>query len=184
MSRPKPGAYVYDFVGLGITPVPEGTQLTETIAASGNIDVIDVTTNRNDNQRRIRLQWEADRVVQLSNATVIRGEQKLCEYDPPLEVLHIPLFSENFEDQHFQGSACEQTVKISVLDLDSVKDATGRSWPVWQIEVRGESAGRLESETRWFSPELGRDIRVETTTQTGESESQTARVLSRYPSPV
>lgn len=175
---------MYDFVGLGITPVPEGTQLTETISPSGNVDVIDVTTNRNDNKRRVRLQWEADRVVQLSNATVIGGEEKVCDYEPPLEILHIPMFSESFEEQHFSGTACEQTVQISVLDIDTVKDATGRNWPVWQIEVRSESAGRFESETRWFSPELGRDIRVETTTQTGESESQTARVLSRYPSPV
>jgi hypothetical protein len=181
VARPRPGAYVYELAGIGGTEVPDGTQLTQTIAASGDVDFITVTTNRNDNTQRLELRWESKRVVQLSNQTTIGGQQRTCVYDPPLEVLHIPMFIEPFDDQTFRGAACESKVEIEVVDRDSVKDATGRAWSVWVIETRSEASGRSDMTTHWFSPELGRDIRTQTTTETTDRQDQTEQILSRYP---
>jgi hypothetical protein len=184
VARPKPGEYVYDVSGLGATNVPEGTQLIERLEVSGDLYNITVTNTRNRNAQRIQLRWESNRVVQLSNETIIGGQRRTCTYDPPLEILHIPMTAEPFNDQSFSSTTCESKIEIEVLDRDSVQDANGKAWGVWVIEVRSEAAGRTDVRTRWFSPELGRDIRIQTTTDTAERQDQTEQILARYPGPI
>lgn len=181
VARPQPGKYVYDLQGVGNTAVPIGTQLTEAVEASGDLYTIVVTNNRNENAQRFQLRWEADRVVQLSNETSIGGERNVCAYDPPLDVLHIPMFAEVFDEQQFSNTTCEERIEIEVVDGDSVKDANGKSWDVWVVEIRSEAPGRTDMATRWFSPELGRDIRSRTTTDRGARLDETEQILRSYP---
>ena len=179
VNRPQPGEYVYDFCGLRNTPVPQRTRLTESVSAQGDVYTIDVSTNLNENTRRIQLRWEEGRVLQLSNETVIGGERKACSYRPPLEVLHIPIRVEDFSSQRISGT-CQETVKVGVVGRASIGDANGRKWSTWIIEYRREF-GQTERERHWFSPELGRVVRLETTSGGGEAASHTAQLLRRYP---
>lgn len=183
VKRPKPGEYVYEVIGVGATTVPSGTVITDTLSVSGDIYTIDVTNSRNDNRRQIRLRWEDDRILQLSNDTVVDGERVTCTYEPPLVILHNPVRAEDFPIQRFTSRTCEQSFEVSVVERTSVKDKKGKAWQVWTIEVLRNASGRRDEETHWFSPELGRDIRLETATQTAADYNQTALILSSYPAP-
>lgn len=181
VKRPTPGAYLYDICGLGGTPVQSGTRLTEKIGREGDIDSIEITTNVNDNVRRVLLRWEENRVVQLINGTVIRGVGRRCTYDPPLEILHIPMRAETFPEQQSDPTRCQGKINIAVLGRQGVRDATGRTWQTWVIELNGEKEAQTEQEKHWFSPDLGRDIRIEVSTERRDSVNQTAQLLRRYP---
>ncbi len=182
-SRPKPGAYVYDLIGIGFTAgdVPQGTRLTETIQADNNIDTVLITNNVNKNKRRVRYRWESKRVEQLSNETIILGVSRTCVYQPPVEILHLPIRREDYKEQTPQGAACERIIEVSVVGTEGVKDATGRVWTTWIINFHSEGGGRALDETRWFSPELGVNIRVESSSETSGARNETAQVLRSHP---
>jgi hypothetical protein len=181
-ERPRSGDYVYEFIGLGTTSVPNGTVLTDAIATSGNDMAITVTNSRNDNVRRIGRRWEEGRVVELSNETVIGGNRRACSYDPPIEIMHIPIRVEEFREQESGGPGCEATNAINVVGREDTEDATGKMWSTWVIERQILSGDRTDEEKHWFSPDLGHDIRVETVTETGGRRTETAQLLRSYPS--
>lgn len=184
VKRPPAGDYVYKIVGLGTTTVDENTLLTERVSVAGDEFVIDVSNNRNDNTQQLRLRWEANRVVQLSNDISVDGVRRTCVYEPPLVLFNLPMKSEDLDEQSFDSTRCEQSIAISVTERASVKDDTGRTWATWVIEVLREGRGRTDEETHWFAPELGRDIRVETTSESAEAYNHTLRILRSYPAPV
>lgn len=184
VARPQPGQYVYEIIGVGATNVPSGTAITEQLSVSGDMYTIDVTNTRNENRQQVRLRWEADQVVQLSNDITVDGQRRTCVYDPPLVILHSPIRAEDFPKQRFSSTKCEQAIEISVTDRTSVKDRKGKSWQVWQIQIRREHAGRTDEEIHYLSPELGRDIRIEQSSETATSSNQTVQILSSYPAPV
>ena len=181
VERPRAGDYVYDFCGLGETRIGDGTQLTEHIAVEGDIYIVDVTNNRNKNTRRYRLRWEEGRVVQLSNVTNIGGSPRGCAYEPPIENIPIPLKVHDLPPQTTGNGACEQTLDISVVGRATVEDATGKKWATWIIDYEAESGSRTDQERHWLSPELGHDVRVETTSQSQGNTTQTAQLLRSYP---
>lgn len=181
-ERPRDGDYVYDFIGLGTTDVPDGTILTETIETSGEDFTITVTNSRNDNARRIGRRWEEGRVVEHSNQTVIGGNRRACGYDPPIEVMHIPIRVEEFKEQESGGPGCEATNAINVVGREDTEDATGKMWSTWVIERQILSGDRTDEERHWFAPELGHDVRVETVTESGGRRTETAQLLRSYPS--
>lgn len=181
-EQPRPGTYVYELLGQRGTDVPEGSLLTEELSASGNDYSVLITNNQNSNTRTIRLRWEEERVVQLSNQTTVGGDRRTCNFEPPLETLHIPIRIEEFSEQATGGPGCNQTVAISVVGRQEIQDATGRTWSTWIIEMQSLSGGRTDEETRWFSPELGRDVRIDTATETDTRRSETTQLLSSFPS--
>jgi hypothetical protein len=181
IRRPATGDYVYEFCGLGGTDVPSGTKLKENLAREGDLDSIEVSTNINRNLRRIVLRWEEGRVLQLINGTIIAGRGRRCTYDPPLEILHIPIRVESFAQQDTDPSLCRGRVDVSVLGRQSVRDGEGRRWTTWVIEVNSEAPSQTEQERHWFAPDLGRDVRVETTTEKADVVNQTAQLLLSYP---
>lgn len=184
VTRPQPGQYVYEIIGVGATNVPAGTAITEHVTVSGDTYTIDVTNTRNENRQQVQLRWEADQVLQLSNDITVDGQRRTCVYNPPLVILHDPIRAEDFPKQRFNSTTCEQAIEISVTDRTSVKDRKGKSWQVWQVQIRREHAGRTDEEIRYFSPELGRDIRIEQSSETATSSNQTVQILSSYPAPV
>ena len=181
-ERPRAGDYVYEFIGLGTTDVPDGTVLTDSIAVEGEDIVITVTNSRNDNARRIGRRWEEGRVVETSNQTIIGGTRRACTYDPPIEIMHIPVRVEEFKEQESGGPGCQTTNAINVVGREDTEDATGKVWPAWVIERQILSGDRTDEETHWFSPELGHDVRVETITVSGGRRTETAQLLRSYPS--
>jgi hypothetical protein len=181
VTRPQPGVYVYDFVGQGETTVPAGTQITESITVKGNVYTVDVSTNRNANQQSYQLRWSSDRVLQLDNETVIGGTRGSCPYNPPLDVLHLPVRAEHFKSQETGVAACRERFDIEVFNREMVQDATGHPWAAWIIQVRTETNDRTKEETHWFAPKLGRDIRVEVTEDTTTAHRETAQILRSYP---
>lgn len=184
LARPRAGEYIYEIVGVGATNVPSGTAITENISASGDEYTIDVTTSTNENRQQIRLRWEAERVLQLSNDIVVDGERRTCVYDPPLVILHNPVREEDLPKQRFNSTTCEQSIEISVTERTSVKDRKGKSWQVWHIHIARNHAGRRDEEEHYFSPELGRNIRLEQSSETAASSNQTVQILASYPGPV
>jgi len=181
-SRPRPGTYVYDLIGLGETKskVPAGSQLTEQISVSGDVYTVEVTNNQNANTQRIEFRWEDGRVVRLANETVLGGRRTSCRYDPPLEVLRIPIRQEEYREQEATG--CDETTQISVVGREKIEDAEGKAWETWALELHSDSGGRSDQATRWFSPELGREIRIDTASETPEGRNETSQLLRSYPS--
>jgi hypothetical protein len=180
-GRPPTGDYTYEFCGLGGTEVRSGTKLKERVTREGELDLVEVTTSVNDNIRRIVLRWEQKRVVQLINGTVISGIGRRCNYDPPLEILHIPIRVESFPSQETDARLCKGRVEVSVLGRQTIRDANDREWSTWVIEVDSEGQSQTDQEKHWFAPELARDIRIETTTEKPDSVNQTAQLLMSYP---
>ena len=99
-------------------------------------------------------------------------------------LLHNPLRVEDYPDQRYSSSSCEQRIEVTVVERASAKDKNGKAWDVWRIQVRRHASGRRDEETHWFSHELGRDIRIETGTETQNDYNQTLQILSSYPGPV
>jgi hypothetical protein len=118
--------------------------------------------------------------VQLFNAIVIGGRERRCTYNPPLEIIHSPIRVESFPRQE-TGALCRGTVDVTVLGRQSVRDANGRTWPTWVIEIASKNGSQTDQEKHWFSPELGRDIRSETATEKIDVVDQTAQLLRSYP---
>jgi hypothetical protein len=181
VTRPRVGDYVYDFCGLGDTHVPAGTKFKEHLTTDGDLYTIEVTNNLNGNSRRYQIRWEGNRVVQTSNATTIGGQRRACEYQPPLEILHVPIRVESFASQKTDAALCAGTVDVTVLGRQSVRDASRRKWSTWVIEISTRSGARTDEERHWFSTELGRDIRLETRTEESGKTDQTAQLLRSYP---
>ena len=182
MSRPRPGNYVYSFFGLGQTSVPQGTELVERVSVSGDEYTIDITNNLNANTRRVRLRWEANRVLQLSNETVIQGQRRSCTFDPPLEILHIPIKAETFETQTSEAELCPSSTDIRVVGRERIEDVNNRIWTTWIIEMQMLEGDRVTTDTHWLSPELGRDVRIESRVE-GPNPSETGQLLKASPAP-
>jgi hypothetical protein len=179
VRRPQAGEYVYDLEGRSGTPVPKGTQITEKVSASGDAYTVDVSNNRNSNTRQFIYKWSSDRVLQTFVQSTINGVTKKCTYQPPLEALHIPIRAEKFPTQKWESKECTGQLDIEIFGQEEVEDATGRSWVTWRIETRNESGEPIE--TRWFSNELGRDVRILATTVISGTKTVTETVLRSYP---
>jgi hypothetical protein len=121
-------------------------------------------------------------VVELSNETVIGGNRRACSYDPPIEIMHIPIRVEEFREQESGGPGCEATNAVNVVGREDTEDATGKTWSTWVIERQILSGDRTDEERHWFSPDLGHDVRVETVTESGGRRTETAQLLRSYPS--
>lgn len=181
VNAPRPGDYVYDFVGLEGVDVPEGTQVTEAVSIEGDIHTVNITNTRNKNTRQIQMRWGEKQVLILSQEQTISGERLACPYEPPLVTLRMPIRVEDFGTQTTGRGVCQRTVETTVVGRENVEDATGRSWPTWVIEVSASAGGQTGETKRWFSTELGREIRIEEGTADG---ARTAQVLRSYPSGV
>lgn len=179
VRRPRSGKYVYDLVGRGTTKVPAGSQLTESVSSSGDAYTSDISNNKNSNTRRIRYKWETDKVLQTSVESTINGRTTKCTYQPPLEVLHLPIHTEKFPTQRWESNECSGQLEFEVFGQEEVDDATGRPWVTWRIEVRDASGRPVE--TRWFSAELGRDVRNQSISDVDGVTQQTETVLRSYP---
>jgi hypothetical protein len=198
VNRPKAGRYVYDISGESTSPFapgpqkfPSGSQLTTRITHSGNTNTDETTSSAQAGRVVAKTRWESARVLLLSYTVEQSGQTLSCTFNPPLEIIHIPIKAETFPSQNLsgQGNACGGTLRITVEGQENVKDATGKTWSTWRVKVRQEvknnQLNTTADETRWFSPDLGVQVRSQSN-QSGSFSganfsSKTTSVLRSYP---
>jgi hypothetical protein len=178
INRPKSGRYVYDLSGEATNPLnpsapPEkfagGAQTTSNISHQGNVTTDESTTSEQAGRTVSKTRWESTKVSLLSISIDTQAGTFSCTFNPPLVILHIPIKAEKFPTQTLKGdgNACSGKVDITVEGKEDVKDATGRSWSTWRVKVRQEvNSDQLTTktdETRWFSPDLGAQVRSQAT---------------------
>jgi hypothetical protein len=198
VNRPKVGRYIYDVSGEGKgpfdpspRPIPSGAQTTTRITRSGNTNTDETTSSAQAGRIVAKTRWEPTKVLLLSYTVEQSGQTLSCTFNPPIEIIHIPIKAEKFPTQNLsgQGNACGGTVDITVEGKENVKDATGKTWSTWRVkvhqEVRNNQLNTTADETRWFSPDLGVQVRAQSN-QSGSFSgasfsSKTTSVLRSHP---
>jgi hypothetical protein len=178
INRPKAGRYVYDLTGEQTNPLnpsapPEkfapGAQTTLQTSHQGNVTTDESTSSEQAGRAVYKSRWESTKVSLLSINLESQAGSLNCTFDPPLVIVHIPIKPEKFPTQSLKGSgnACNGKVDITVEGRENVKDATGRSWSTWRVKVRQEvktdQLTTVGDEIRWFSPDLGTQVRTQVT---------------------
>lgn len=204
VNRPKTGKYVYDLEGTRKNPFcpagceyPDDATRTTEISADGDVYTAKATNSEEAGSTTSRARWESNRVLLLF--TKIEGPvQFSCTFEPPVEILHMPVKAETFPAQPWSSDDCEGTTKITVVAEEDVQDANGKTWPTWKIEQetdyrfegdQGTASGKTRS-TTWLSPDLGTAVKSherndgEFAGQTGTRspiDSDTTTTLKRHP---
>jgi hypothetical protein len=203
VNRPREGTYVYSYASESTnasapnaTPqrAPEGAELTSKVTQDGDIITTEEKASTGPAVATARWRWSDDRAVELSHETKSPRGTAGCRFEEPIEMLHFPMKVEEFETQNLdgEGTSCNGTRDVAVEGTEEVEDEDGKAWPTWRVRYESQARGmgftNRTTVVRWFSPELGKDVKTETTselidesdkvTQRGESTS----VLKAYPS--
>jgi hypothetical protein len=201
VNRPKEGTYIYAFDGSrsaadpSAEPVsaPEDAEFESKVSIDGGVIETVEQTSYGSTVATTTYRWKADTVLELSIETKSSAGTAGCEVESPIEVIRIPIKKGKYTSQDYDGTgiACDRTKETEVLRQEDVRDAEGRTWSTWVFEIKtvGRSPGLTEefTETKWFSPDLGKDIKTETETAgigAGGKElyrAQTSTLLKRYP---
>lgn len=198
LTRPEPGTYTYEFSGRSLDPRDRSTvlnsvedvEVTEKISRDGDADVTEIVNSANpDAVARVRTRWDRDGLVLVASESRTPQGSSTCEFEPPVLIVPDTLAESRLPRQTWESANCRGTVDVTVRGRDTVSDGTGRRWRTWKIQVRtrtttaGESID--ETETRWFSPELGKYIRTARVAEGIRAErrfyNQTNTLLSSRP---
>ncbi len=202
VNRPKEGEYVYSYESESTnaaTPTASprrsspDAELISAVNEDGDVTTTNEKTTEGAATASSQWRWSDDRVVELSFETKTSQGSAGCKFDTPIEVLRLPIKKEKYDTQEFDGSgtSCDGQRTITIEDTEDTKDDGGTTWSTWRIrietEVRATGVTNRSTIIRWFSPDLGKDIRTETTSELvnasggvsarGESTS----VLKTYP---
>ena len=178
VNTPKDGRYVYRYKGEQTDPFnpTAGPQqfdgeLTVESSHSGNVYTAEQTNTESPGRVTTRTRWEPTRILLLSFKTETAGGDFNCTYDPPILIAKVPFHPEKFPTQNTKGSgnACDGKFDINVERMETVKDATGRSWSTWRVHVvftvGNEQFTNTTDQIQWFSPDLGLEIRTQETSK-------------------
>lgn len=172
VNRPRTGRYTYEVTGEATDPftgqrqpVPDGARAFTEISASGNVLTSETTNNQMQGEVTTRSRWETTKVSLLEFRITQPVVNVRCDYDPPLEILHMPVKRETFPSQtRKDGTDCTQTTRIQVVGQEDVR-AMGRVWKTWKITQRttynfnnGGITGTL-NQTLWVAPDLGTSVK-------------------------
>lgn len=194
-NRPKAGTYVYELSVKSLDPDDESKELqsvnaeqTEKITIDEDVVTSELSTDRAKVVDRIVTKWEKDRILLLSSGTSTGSGFPTCEFEPPITVLHIPIRAGKTDAQEWDSPGCKGQMTIEVIGPATAPDASGKAWKTWKYEVTEttRTAGTITLvEKRWFSPELGRNIRWERDTRSEQASSRyhhvTQAALKSYP---
>lgn len=194
-NRPKPGTYTYELTVKSLDPDDDGKELqsvtaeqTEKITIDEDVVTSELSTDRAKVVDRVVTKWEDDRILFLSTGTSTGKGFSTCEFEPPITVLEIPIRIGKSAVQKWESKECRGEMTIEVIGPATAPDATGKTWKTWKYEVRETTrvAGTITLvEKRWFSPELGRNIRWERDTRSEQASSRyhhvTQAALKSYP---
>jgi len=148
------------------TSPPDAEWLSK-ITYDGDVVVQQDKTNQGSAVSTVKRRWRGDAVEELEFGTKTDKGSAGCVFDDPMVVLRIPVEEGKMPTQEFEGEGanCDGTRTITVERREDVTDAEGRAWPSWRIRVETvvKSTGltNKSTDTRWFSPDLGKDIRIE-----------------------
>jgi hypothetical protein len=87
-------------------------------------------------------------------------------FDESVVVLRFPIKEGKLPMQNFKGTGtnCDGERTITIEGREDVRDGEGRVWPAWRIEVdtvvKSVGLTNNQKDTRWFSPDLGKDIKI------------------------
>jgi hypothetical protein len=202
INRPREGDYLYAYETETVnSATPNATprrskpdaELTSTVSNTG-----DETTTKDKSTEGSAVsttvqQWEDDRVLDVESRLDSEQGSSGCEYEPPIDALHIPIKMEKFPAQKLEGKgvSCAGDRTITVEDQETIKDARGIEWATWRIRVetvvKQQALTKKSVDTRWFSPDLGKDVRIRGVAEYINSEGQVAlrasqsSVLKTYP---
>ena len=203
VNRPREGTYVYDYASESTnasTPTAsprraaEEAELTSKVSHDGDVITTEEKSSEGPAVATSRWRWSDDGAVELSFETKTQQATSGCRFEKPIEMLRIPIKAEKFEKQSFDGTgtSCNGERTVTVERMEDVEDEEGKTWPTWRMvietSVRGQGLTNRSTVVRWFSPELGKDIKIETTSElVNASGSVSARgestsVLKAYPS--
>jgi len=197
-NPPKDGSYAYRTDGSvsqnGSNPQNYSNQtVTADISHSGNVYSTKQTTQQGSTTSKD--QWTSTRILFLSVEISSPYGTFSCTYNPPLTIAKFPTKPETFPQQHLNGSgnACGGTLDITVLDKENVVDASGHKWSAWKIHVKissqfkynGQPVSTTSDETRWFSPDLGVEVKSiadgSNSSALGKSTSHSTTLLKSHP---
>jgi len=179
VNRPLAGVYVYTLSSVSGAALPPGLERIETVSISGNTYKSLITDNKNANQDTFFRLWTSSAVELAVSDAIVSGGERKCTYTPPIKVVPIPLKIGKLARQSWTSPdlACTGTTDINVISQETVADAKGTKWSTWKIQ-EVTSSGGTSTQTHWFSPVLGADIRDQSTSP----NESTLSVLSDYPS--
>jgi hypothetical protein len=189
-NPPTDGTYVYSYSGTASDPFnPSGPpekfngELTTQSSHSGSTYTAEITNSEQPGRTTIRTRWSSTKVEMLSLKTESAAGDFGCTFDPPLLIIKFPIKPETFPTQTLkgEGNACNGSLDITIVKKTTQKDATGKSWSVWEVKVKTTlKSGQLtltQQETRWLSPELGVEIRSNGTSD-GKYAAQSFKTTS------
>jgi hypothetical protein len=179
-NKPMQGAYVYTLTSEttnAATPdspartSPPDAEWTSTISYDGDVVVTKDKTSEGSAVSTVERTWDDDAVRELSFGTKTSEGEGSCTFDEPVVVLKLPIEEGKLPKQDFKGEGvnCNGERTITVEKRDDVTDANGHVWPAWRIKVettvKATGLTKTSSDTRWFSPDLGKDVRVKGITE-------------------
>src|SRR5262249_26362507 len=149
----------------GAPPQKFSGELDTKYTSNGTTHTAEVTNSENPGRQTTTTRWLADKVEMLSLKTESAAGDFGCTFNPPLVITKFAIKPETFPQQQLKGSgnACDGTLDIQIVRKTTAKDATGRTWSVWQVHVKTTlHSGQLritQDETRYMSPDLGVEVR-------------------------
>lgn len=176
INAPANGEYSYEYSTEDTNAAtPQATprrskpdaQLHRTVSRDG--DVIETADQSTEGPAvaTIRQKLESDGLFDLGAKIVAGKNQSSCDYESPLLNIRFPLKAGSYPKQAFtgKGNSCAGERTIKVVGKEVVKDANGLAWSTWRIEidttVRGTGLTKVNHDTRWYSPDLGEDIKFD-----------------------
>lgn len=204
VNKPREGTYTYTLTSEttnASTPdapartSPPDATWTSTISYEGDdVVVTKDKTSQGSAESTVKRSWEQDAVREISFGTTTEQGEGGCTFDEPVVVLELPIEEGKLPTHEFEGEGanCNGERTITVEGREDATDANGHVWPTWKITVesvtRSTGLTNRQRDTRWFSPDLGKDIRIE---GVGEyvnpsggvaARAETEIVLESYPS--
>jgi hypothetical protein len=177
-NRPLAGSYTYTLSSTKGPAVPQGMQRLETVTISGDRYTSVIGDNENANHVTFVRVWSSTGLTLVSSDAVAGTNERKCAYNPPIRLIPLPLKVEKLPRQTWSSPdlACSGTTDINVIGQETTTDGQGKSWSTWKIEEVTNSGG-TSTQTHWFSPDLGVDIRD----QSASSAQTTLSVLRDHP---
>jgi len=179
-NRPVSGVYVYTLTSEKGAKLPTGFERIETISSSANTYTSAITSNQGPNHVTYTKAWSSDGLTLVASDITANGSELRCAYNPPIKEVPFPLKVEKLPRQNWAGGPnlnCSGSTDIDVVGQETAYDGRGKSWETWKI-VEATTAGTgMSTQTHWFSPDLGVDVRDES----ASTSLTTMSVLKDYP---
>lgn len=203
VNVPAEGAYVYDYESQATNAAtPEatprrsslGAELTSEVSLADDVVTIAQQTTEGPAVATTQNRYDEDGVYELSYETRAGDAASGCEFSTPIRTVPVPLEETELDAQPFDGTGagCDGERTVVVQGEEDVRDAEGVTWSTWRIEVtnivRSTGLTSQSTLTRWFSADLGTDIRTSSVVESIDPEGrvttrgETSTVLKSHPS--